>query len=161
MTCEPRALASTYEAAMLSVARVTAIPQRAVAVNVIAICSRARRKRHKPDSMTTVDPCVERLDGLDELMEPRAMYCARRGHFLRETNAISTFMSRSPFARCLKMKNAADSHARRRQCRPLIDPGVGTKADASHDTCRRPVRSGFRGTEAIDGQHIPICNCYL
>jgi hypothetical protein len=46
------------------------------------------------------------------------------------------------------------------QCCPLIDP-VGTKADPSHDTHREPVRAGFRGAEAIDGQHIPICNCYL
>jgi len=53
---------------MLSVARVTTIPLRALAVNVIAICSRARRKRRKPD---TVDPCVERLYSLDELMELR------------------------------------------------------------------------------------------
>ena len=56
---------------MLSVARVTTIPLRALAVNVIAIYSRARRKRRKPDSMTTVDPCVERLYSLDELMELR------------------------------------------------------------------------------------------
>ena len=52
---------------MLSVARVTYIPLRALAVNVIAIYSRARRKRRKP----TVDPCVERLYSLDELMELR------------------------------------------------------------------------------------------
>jgi hypothetical protein len=77
---------------------------RALAVNVIAIYSRARRNRRKPDSMTTVDPCVERLYSLDELMElPR--YCAMRGHFLRETNAISTCMSLSPFVRCSKMRN--------------------------------------------------------
>ena len=57
---------------MLSVARVTTIPLRALAVNVVAIYSRARRKRRKPDSMTTVDPCVERLYSLDELMELRS-----------------------------------------------------------------------------------------
>jgi hypothetical protein len=34
---------------------------------VIAIYSRSRRKRRKPDSMTTVDPGVERLYSLDEL----------------------------------------------------------------------------------------------
>jgi hypothetical protein len=56
---------------MLSVARVTYIPLRALAANVIAIYSRARRKRRKPDSMITVDPCVERLYSLDELMELR------------------------------------------------------------------------------------------
>jgi hypothetical protein len=55
---------------------------------------------------------------------------------------------------------APDSHARRRQCCPLIDP-IGTKADPSHDTHMGPVRAGFREAEAIDGQHIPICNCYL
>jgi len=34
---------------------------------VIAVYSRSRRKRRKPDSMTTVDPGVERLYSLDEL----------------------------------------------------------------------------------------------
>ena len=52
---------------MPSIARVTYIPLRALAVNVIAIYSRSRRKRRKPDSMTTVDPGVERLYSLDEL----------------------------------------------------------------------------------------------
>ena len=52
---------------MPSVARVTYIPLRALAVNVIAIYSRSRRKRRKPDSMTTVDPGVERLYSLNEL----------------------------------------------------------------------------------------------
>jgi hypothetical protein len=49
---------------MPSVARVAYIPLRALAVNVIAIYSRSRRKRRKPDSMTTVDPSVERLYSL-------------------------------------------------------------------------------------------------
>ena len=52
---------------MPSVARVTYIPLRALAVSVIAIYSRSRRKRRKPDSMTTLDPGVERLYSLDEL----------------------------------------------------------------------------------------------
>ena len=52
---------------MPSVARVTYIPLRALAVSVIAVYSRSRRKRRKPDSMTTVDPGVERLYSLDEL----------------------------------------------------------------------------------------------
>jgi hypothetical protein len=52
---------------MPSIARVTYIPLRVLAVNVIAIYSRSRRKRRKPDSMTTVDPGVERLYSLDEL----------------------------------------------------------------------------------------------
>jgi hypothetical protein len=52
---------------MPSVARVTYIPLRALAVSVIAIYARSRRKRRKPDSMTTVDPGVERLYSLDEL----------------------------------------------------------------------------------------------
>jgi hypothetical protein len=56
---------------MPSVARVTYIPLRALAVNVIAIYSRARRKRRTPDSTTTVDPRVERLYSLDELTELR------------------------------------------------------------------------------------------
>ena len=55
----------------MSVARVAYIPLKAFAVNVIAIYSRARRKRHKPDSMTTVDPRVERLYSLDELTKLR------------------------------------------------------------------------------------------
>jgi hypothetical protein len=47
---------TTKVAAMSSVARVAHIPLKAFAVNVIAIYSRARRKRHKLDSITTVDP---------------------------------------------------------------------------------------------------------
>ena len=56
---------------MPSVARVTYIPLRALAVNVIAICSRSRRKRHKPDRMTSVEPLIDRLYSLDELTELR------------------------------------------------------------------------------------------
>ena len=56
---------------MPSVARVTYIPLRALAVSVIAIYARSRRKRRRPDSMTTVDPGVERLYSLDELRELR------------------------------------------------------------------------------------------
>jgi hypothetical protein len=41
------------------------------AVNVIAVYSRARRKRRKPDSMTTIVPRVERLYSRDELGELR------------------------------------------------------------------------------------------
>ena len=55
---------------MLSVARVTTTPLRALAVNVIAIYSRSRHKRRKPDSMTT-ELLVERLYSLDELLELR------------------------------------------------------------------------------------------
>jgi hypothetical protein len=39
---------------MPSVARVTYMPLRALAVNVIAIYSRSRRKRRKVDSMTPI-----------------------------------------------------------------------------------------------------------
>jgi hypothetical protein len=56
---------------MLSVARVAYIPLRALAVNVIAVYSRSRRKRRSPDSMTTVGPRAERLYSLDELGELR------------------------------------------------------------------------------------------
>jgi hypothetical protein len=56
---------------MPSVARVTYMPLRALAFNVIAIYSRARRKRCKPDSMTTLDPRVERLYSPDEVTELR------------------------------------------------------------------------------------------
>ena len=54
---------------MASVAHVAYIPLRALAVNVIAICSRARRKRRKADS--TLAPRVERLYSPDELTELR------------------------------------------------------------------------------------------
>jgi hypothetical protein len=60
-----------WVAAMPSVARVTYIPLRTLAVNVIAIYSRSRRKRRTPDTITTVDPRVERLYSLDELTELR------------------------------------------------------------------------------------------
>ena len=57
---------------MPSVARVAYMPLRALAAaNMIAIYSRSRRKRRKPDSMTTVDPRVERLYSLDELTDFR------------------------------------------------------------------------------------------
>ena len=56
---------------MPSVTRAAYIPLRALAVNVIAVYSRSRRKRRKRDSTTTVDPGVERLYGLDELEELR------------------------------------------------------------------------------------------
>ena len=44
---------------------------RSLAVNVIAIYSRSRRKKRKPDSITTVEPLVARLYSLDELLELR------------------------------------------------------------------------------------------
>src|ERR1700675_2916641 len=56
---------------MPSVARVTYMPLRALAVNVIAIYSRSRRKRRQLDLMTPVEPLVERLYSLDELTELR------------------------------------------------------------------------------------------
>jgi hypothetical protein len=56
---------------MPSVARVTYIPLRALAVNVIAFYSRARRKRRTPDSTATVAPRAERLYSMDELTELR------------------------------------------------------------------------------------------
>jgi hypothetical protein len=87
---------------MLSDARVAYIPLRALAVNVIAVCSRSRRK---PDSMTTVDPRIERLYSPDELGGCDAICCAMRGQFLRVRNAISTVKSRYPFARYSKMRN--------------------------------------------------------
>ena len=64
---------------MPSVARVTYIPLRALAVSVIAIYARSRRKRRKPDSITTVDPGVERLYSLDELrgLRPNLLRYAR------------------------------------------------------------------------------------
>jgi hypothetical protein len=52
---------------MLSVARVAYMPLRAV----IAIYSRSRRNRRKPDSTTPVDPRVEPLYNPDELTDLR------------------------------------------------------------------------------------------
>jgi hypothetical protein len=57
---------------MPSVARAARIPLRALAVNVIAVYSRSRRKLRKPDSITTVEPFGDRLlYSLDELTELR------------------------------------------------------------------------------------------
>jgi hypothetical protein len=56
---------------MPSVVRVAYIPLRALAVNVIALYSRSRRKRRKPESMAAVEPLVERLYSLDQLLELR------------------------------------------------------------------------------------------
>ena len=55
---------------MPSVARVTYIPLKALAVKVIAIYSRSRRKRRRRESMTTV-PLVKPLYTVDELAELR------------------------------------------------------------------------------------------
>jgi len=44
---------------------------RALATNVIAIYSPLRRRRRKPDGMTSVELLVERLYTLDELTELR------------------------------------------------------------------------------------------
>ena len=58
-------------AATSSVARVTYIPLKALAVNVIAFYSRSHRKKRKPNSTITVEPLVERLYSRDELLELR------------------------------------------------------------------------------------------
>jgi hypothetical protein len=55
-------------AAILSVARVAYIPLRALAVNVIAVYSRSRRK---PDRMTSVELLVKPLYSVGELTEQR------------------------------------------------------------------------------------------
>jgi hypothetical protein len=55
-------------AAILSVARVAYIPLRALAVNVIAVYSRSRRK---PDRMTSVELLVKPLYSVGELTELR------------------------------------------------------------------------------------------
>jgi hypothetical protein len=56
---------------MLSVARVAYIPLRALAVNVIAVYSRSRRRRRKPDRMTSVELLVKPHYSVGELTEPR------------------------------------------------------------------------------------------
>jgi hypothetical protein len=56
---------------MPSVARAAYIPLRALAVNVIAICSPLRRKRRKPDRMTYVELLVKPLYSVGELTELR------------------------------------------------------------------------------------------
>jgi hypothetical protein len=56
---------------MLSVARVAYIPLRTLAVNVIAVYSRSRRKRRKPDRMTSVELLVKPLYSVGELTELR------------------------------------------------------------------------------------------
>jgi hypothetical protein len=55
---------------MPSVARVAYIPLKALAINVIAIYSRSRRKRRRRDSLTTV-PLVKPPYTVDELAELR------------------------------------------------------------------------------------------
>ena len=56
---------------MLSVARVAYIPLRALAVNVIAVYSRSRRRRRRPDRMTSVELLVKPLYSVGELTELR------------------------------------------------------------------------------------------
>jgi hypothetical protein len=56
---------------MSSVARVAYKPLKALAVSVIAIYSRSRRKRRKFDSTTPVQPLVEPLYNPDELTDLR------------------------------------------------------------------------------------------
>src|ERR1700694_5790900 len=56
---------------MLSVARVAYVPLRALAVNVIAVYSRSRRRRRKPDRMTSVELLVKPHYSVGELTELR------------------------------------------------------------------------------------------
>ena len=56
---------------MLSVARVAYIPLKALAVNVIAVYSRSRRTRRKPDRMTSVELLVKPHYSVGELTELR------------------------------------------------------------------------------------------
>ena len=56
---------------MLSVARVAYIPLKALAVNVIAVYSRSRRRRRKPDRMTSVELLVKPHYSVGELTELR------------------------------------------------------------------------------------------
>jgi hypothetical protein len=56
---------------MLSVARVTYVPLRALAANVIAFYSRPRRLRREPGSTIAVESRVKRLYSRDELFELR------------------------------------------------------------------------------------------
>jgi hypothetical protein len=56
---------------MLSVARVAYMPLRALAVNVITVYSRSRRRRRKPDRMTSVELLVKPLYSAGELTELR------------------------------------------------------------------------------------------
>jgi hypothetical protein len=65
------------------------MPLRALAVNVIAIYSRSRRKRRKLDSMTPVEPLVERLYSLDELLELRRNLAAQCADISSGTRAQS------------------------------------------------------------------------
>jgi hypothetical protein len=90
---------------MPSVARVSYIPLRALALNVIANYSRSRRKRRKPDSMTTVDPRAERHYRLDELTELRRNTLRYPALFLPATSAISTGSSLSRFGRFSETRN--------------------------------------------------------
>jgi hypothetical protein len=83
----------------------------------------------------TTELLVERLYSLDELLELRRNVLRYARTFLRETSAISTCRSPSPFARCSKVRNGVGLTRSKAQCCPLIDP-VGTKADPSHDTYR-------------------------
>jgi hypothetical protein len=56
---------------MLSVASVAYIPLKALPVNVIAVYSRSRRKRRKPDRMTSVELLVKPHYSVSELTERR------------------------------------------------------------------------------------------
>ena len=69
---------------MPSIARVAYIPLRALAVNVIAIYSRSRRKRRKPDSTTPVQLLVEPIYNRDELTDLGRTMLRYARSFLRE-----------------------------------------------------------------------------
>src|SRR6202171_5331717 len=136
---------------MPSVARVTYMPLRALAFNVIAIYSRSRRKRRTPDSMTTVDPRVERLYSLDELTELRrnVLRYARtfppgdeRNQHLQVAVALRALFKGEKWRRTHTLEGAMLS----------TDRSGRNEGVPSHDTYRGPVRAGFRGAEAIDGQ---------
>ena len=120
---------------MPSVARVTYIPLRALAVNVIAMYSRSRRKRRKPDSMTTVEPVFARLYSLDELLELRRNVL-RYARACPQGNERNQHRQVAVSLRALfKDQKWLQSHTLEGAMLPPIDP-VGTKADPS-DWCQR------------------------
>jgi hypothetical protein len=95
------------------------------------------------------------------------MYCAMRGHFLGDMNAISTCRSLSPFARYTKMRNGGGitfgtipdtPHPRKsndgRDRKASSSPIIMVCGAASHRTVAAPDRSaGNRVQIAVSEQY--------
>jgi hypothetical protein len=116
---------------MLSVARVAYKPLKVLALNVIAVYSRARRKRRKPDRMTSVELLVKPHYSVAELTELR--------RYVRYARSFPSGYERNQHRGCLAAKAFQEREvvARSRSERFLIRL-IGVFDMHGPDTCPQP-----------------------